>query len=95
MDTAEQLNELEATPQTEGGKITALVIWTSYDDEKRRQTGLSGEETELTDEQYAELGLDKNDLGCIDDHPEGSDRGGYVPTLNDGSYYMENDGEWY
>jgi hypothetical protein len=47
-----------------------------------------------TVEEFKELGLDPNDLGCVEEHPEGSDRGGYVPTLNNGCYYDENGGEW-
>ena len=45
-------------------------------------------------EKYELLGIEDGDLGCIEEHPEGSDRGGYVPTLTNGCYYMENDGEW-
>jgi len=42
------------------------------------------------------VGFEKGYLG---EHPEGSDRGGYVPYVvaKDGqtAYYCENEGEWY
>lgn len=89
MDLADKLNAADPMPRPsiEEGQIAYLYTYDKAD--KWSET-----EVPLTDEQYAELGLDKDDLGCLDDHPEGADRGGYVPTLNDGTYYDENCGEW-
>jgi hypothetical protein len=80
---ADKLNKLRCWPEVSGGKVVCLV----RDD---------GDERELLDEEYEYLGLapDEDDYGCVDAHPEGSDRGGYVPTLRGGSYYYEPAGEW-
>jgi len=50
----------------------------------------TGEETDVTD-QYPGAVL------YVDEHPEGSDRGGYVPWIEMGgqqAFYYEPDGEW-
>lgn len=65
----------------------------------------SGDE-DLTEEQLVELGIDPS-LGYLDDHPEGRDRGGYVPYVvsvhkfevggneyNWTVYFYEPDQEW-
>lgn len=33
-------------------------------------------------------------FGSVEAHPEGSDRGGYVPTLDAGPYFDEGGSEW-
>ena len=85
------LNFKNADPETLGGKVVRLVFYKNNDD-----NGVSVDDTgtEPTAEEFERLGLDPEDLGCVDDHPEGSDRGGYVPTLNNGCYDSENAGEW-
>lgn len=79
----EMLNERGIVPVIKNGKIVRL--------EK------CSEEAEapvpLTDEEYEELELDKEYLGYLQPHPEGSDRGGYRPEINS-FQYDENGGEW-
>ena len=48
----------------------------------------------LTEEQWDYLGLSDGEVGSVEPHPEGSDRGGYVPTLDAGPHYDEGGGEW-
>ena len=87
-----KLNELRISPETAKGKVVEL---SSYD----RTTHTS---TPLENNELVALGLNPEDLGYVDEHPEGSDRGGYVPFLKatcDGVqvefYYYEPAGEWY
>ncbi|RKZ86256.1 MAG: hypothetical protein DRQ39_05955 [Gammaproteobacteria bacterium] len=100
LELARQLTELGVRPETNQGQVVALVR--SY-----REDGVSYEEP-LDVEQLAELGVDPS-LGYVDDHPEGSDRGGYVPyvlcvatyttTYSDTNHYRvrfdENANEWF
>lgn len=74
----ERLNELGVTPVVEDGKVTALV------DE-------NGEALRV--KELEELGLDPENLGSVQPHPEGADRGGYLPEVG-GAQYDENSGEW-
>lgn len=81
---ADKLNELLVIPDCVGGKV-ALERW---EDDKYWKTRL------LTDEEFGYLGLapDEEYYGSLEAHPEGADRGGYVPTLNSGPYHMSDDG---
>lgn len=74
----ERLNELKVTPELEGGKVVSLVD----------QNGESLRTAELE-----ELGLDPENLGSVEPHPEGADRGGYLPEVG-GCQYDENANEW-
>ena len=52
------------------------------------------EEGDATEEKV--VGFDGE--GYVDEHPEGSDRGGFVPYWESGgekAYHYEPDGEWY
>jgi len=82
---SEFLNSKNASPVVEDGKIVALEFYENGD----YDTPLvpSAEDLEW-------LGLDSDDLGCVEPHPEGADRGGYVPTLANGCYYSETSCEW-
>jgi hypothetical protein len=92
VSVAQKLNELLVVPECDGGKVT-LERYTDTDYEETRP---------LNEEELAELAAlgvvpDNNGhFGCLDEHPEGSDRGGYVPTLNDSAstFYYEPSGEW-
>ena len=49
----------------------------------------------LTDDELKSMGFVE---GYVEAHPEGADRGGYVPTVhtaNECAYFDENAGEWY
>ena len=92
MSIVNKLNELSVVPECDGGKVT-LLRYTNDDYDETRKLN----EAELTE--LATLGVvpDENGhFGCVGEHPEGSDRGGYVPTLNGPHYtfYSEHDGEW-
>jgi len=82
---SEFLEAHNASPVVEGGQIVALEFYRheEYDDPY-----------EPSKEDYDRLGLDPEDLGCVEPHPEGADRGGYVPTLTNGCYYSESCCEW-
>jgi len=86
MSVAEKLNEMDIVPVIERGKIVKL--------------SLDGEEdNELSADQYGELGVDPKEIGFLDEHPEGVDRGGWVPTLLTvgqayGPFYSETACEW-
>lgn len=58
-----------------------------------------GQVSHLTDSETEEpVPLPEGVEGYLDDHPEGSDRGGYVPFLYSGLhriYYYEPDGAWH
>jgi len=77
------LNGLKLRPEMGDGKVTDLV---------------TPDGAALGSQDLAKLGLDPSDLGCLDEHPEGSDRGGFVPFVRrlDGAtaYFMEQEGEW-
>jgi hypothetical protein len=83
---SELLTYWGVSPQVEGGQVTGLVV--------EKQVGTAWHENPLEEWQFDLLELDPQDLGCVDEHPEGSDRGGYVPTLTNGCHYDENGGEW-
>lgn len=85
-EASEYLDLLNARPEVDGGRIVELNLHPNENWE---------EPVPISAEQCERLGLDPNDLGCVEAHPEGSDRGGYVPTLSNGCYFMENDGEWH
>lgn len=74
----ERLNDLKVSPVVEDGKVTAL--------EDRNGEHLRQAELE-------ELGLDPDDLGTVEPHPEGADRGGYLPEVG-GAQYSEVANEW-
>lgn len=79
----ERLNELKVSPTVEDGKVTELV------DENNESLRVAELES---------LGLDPDDLGSIEEHPEGADRGGYLPTVRSAdrgdAQYDECDGQW-
>jgi len=80
------LNEQNFFPVVSQGQVTLGKY--ALDDESY-QTELAA-----TDEELSELGFQK---GYVAAHPEGSDRGGYVPTIfcESGAYYYdEGAGEW-
>jgi hypothetical protein len=85
------LNENHFVPVVQKGQVT--LAKTAYDAE-------SGcydyDESETTQEDLEKVGFLE---GWLEEHPEGSDRGGYVPTVffknGQSSYYHENAGEWY
>ncbi len=74
----ERLNDLKVTPVVEDGKVTAL------EDE-------NGEH--LRQAELEELGLDPDNLGTVEPHPEGADRGGYLPDVG-GAQFSEVANEW-
>ena len=83
---AEKLNAIGAMPETSQGKVVTLNV---MDDSRN--------ETALTDEELNMLGIDPSNIGYIDQHPEGSDRGGNVEWVfakDTQAYWMENDGKW-
>lgn len=84
---SEVLTYWNVTPETCGGQVVKLVT------SRKLHSGLWCDE-ELADWQYELLKLDPQNLGCVEPHPEGSDRGGYVPTLTDGTHYDEGGGCW-
>ena len=79
MDLLQELIDREIVPIVLHGKVIQLK---------------KGEDNKLlTAEEYEELGLDKDNLGFLEPHPEGSDRGGYLPQV--GAYqYDENGDGW-
>ena len=88
MTLADKLNELNAFPEVEGGQVK-LLVWTdppTYEQDRP-----------ATDEELKALGIDPSEPGYVTDHPEGSDRGGFVPFVYAGkesAFHSENDGEW-
>jgi hypothetical protein len=85
-DPAGLLTYWSASPEVSGGQVVALYLHPNRDFDNPR---------EPTEEEWEKLGLDPEEsLGCVEEHPEGSDRGGYVPTLDNGCYYNEGAGEW-
>lgn len=105
MKVADKLNALLAVPVCKGGKVR-LERHTNEESNFLFDQTRSLNEEEL--KELADLGLEPDEdgiFGCLDEHPEGSDRGGYVPTITQlaspscgrrGYYthYSENDGEW-
>jgi len=89
-DLGKKLTELGATPTNKGGKITAIRV----DAEGHPDADQWGSR-ELSPEELRALGIDPSNIGSIEPHPEGSDRGGYVPTLPDYTIYDEMAGEWF
>jgi hypothetical protein len=90
---SEKLNDLDVEPKCCGGKVSLL----KYVEGDRRPTSNSSGFVDLTEEDLDWLGLSPDadgDYGTVEEHPEGSDRGGYVPTLSSGEHYDEGDGEW-
>ncbi len=81
---SDKLNELNVKPECNGGKVT---LEERYDRETNKYVA-------LTEEQLDYLGLSDGDVGSVEEHPEGSGRGGYVPMLDAGPYYCEGSGEW-
>ena len=82
---SEFLDLKNASPVVEGGRVVALEFYPEGDYDNPYEPSAKD---------YERLGLDPEDLGCVEPHPEGSDRGGYVPTLTNGCFWMENAGEW-
>ena len=78
------LNLKNASPVVEGGKVVSLEFCRKGDDEPY----------EPSPADYERLGLDPDNLGCVEPHPEGADRGGYVPMLSNGCHYCECACEW-
>lgn len=78
------LNDGNFAPNVEEGQVTSLRVSTQ------------DEEREATPEEVEALGFED---GCIEAHPEGSDRGGYVPFVyhksGAGAYFYEPDNTWY
>lgn len=88
LELAEKLTKLRARVEVAGGRVTRLYRY--YEVEK----GVWAEE-DFTEEQLAELGVDP-ELGYLDDHPEGADRGGYVPfVLSTHTWKLESTGNEY
>jgi hypothetical protein len=86
-ELADKLNDLLVIPDCDEGKVGLE----RYTDDKYEAT------RPLTDEEKGWLGLTPDGdgyYGSVDEHPEGSDRGGYVPTLAAGPHYDEGGGEW-
>lgn len=86
---AEKLNEFGVQPSIDEGQVVSLFTWSEEDDEE--------EQVDLTDEQEKELGIQDGFNGYLVAHPEGSDRGGYVPCISEPNlvYYDENAGRWW
>lgn len=84
-ELCQKLNDLGATPVVDSGVLTGLEV-----------PAVGGGKRLLTRLELRELKLDApgSALGCVDAHPEGSDRGGYVPTLNAGPFYYGPTEEW-
>ena len=82
----EELNSISATPVVQGGVIVRLEKWDEVTEAR----------VPFTLEDYENFGLDPDNLGHLEPHPEGSDRGGYRPELvgTFGVQYDENGGEW-
>lgn len=81
LSLADKLNDLVVQPTCDGGRVSLG----------------DGEGNSLTQEQLDYLGLAPDSdgtFGSVEAHPEGSDRGGYVPTLDAGPYFDEGGGEW-
>jgi hypothetical protein len=100
-ELAKQLTELNVRPETSEGRVVVLTS-------RRREDGVDYEEA-LDAEDFTRLGVDPS-LGYVDEHPEGSDRGGYVPFVlctatyalsgsdekyNYRVYWDENANEWF
>ena len=81
----QMLNDKNARVVVEGGVIVALEFHPDGDYHQPQ---------EPTAADYELLKLDPDNLGCVDEHPEGADRGGWVPTLTNGCYFMEASNEW-
>lgn len=87
---ADLLNFLNAEATVTDGKVVYLTF--------RKKVGRGVyEEVEPTTEQWDRLGLEygSDNLGCLQEHDEGADRGGYVVALDNGCTYSDGDGEWY
>lgn len=77
-------------PIVESGRILRLERshFENYDEPQEEDE--FGEEVELEK-------LIPGAVGSLEEHPEGSDRGGYVPTIhldNRWTYWDEIDGQW-
>jgi len=83
---SEFLEAKNACPLIEKGQIIALEMYKPEDFNFK-------EPYEPTEDDYKFLGLNPEYLGCLEPHPEGADRGGYVPMLTNGCYWMHN--EWH
>jgi hypothetical protein len=86
LSDSDYLNSKNASPEVDGGLVVALTF---YDDQNY------DEPREPTPEEYERLGLNPDYLGCVEPHPEGADRGGYVPTLTNGCHYSDVNCEWF
>ena len=75
------LNDACVIPQVRGGDVTLHVRDSDYN------TGPA-----LTEDELKVFGLTSESL-LLDEHPEGADRGGYVPFAGD-VHYREDLGEW-
>jgi hypothetical protein len=88
----EELEKLEAQPNVEKGQVESVEV---------TQDGST--KTLSLGELATQLGFSGAE-GYVDEHPEGSDRGGFVPTLfffgksegrkPENAFYDENGGEW-
>lgn len=78
-----KLNKLKVHPVVESGVVTRLV-------DRNNEP--------LRHEELKQLGLDPKDLGTLEPHPEGADRGGYVAEVHnnrfDSARYCEGSGQW-
>lgn len=85
MTFAELLNENELVPSCKRGKVTLQVV--SPEDEDAY--------VKASAEVLERVGFKS---GYVEAHPEGSDRGGYVPTVysrdEEVAYYDENGDGW-
>ena len=83
------LNEHNFLPSCRKGQVT--LVKTAYDAES-----CCWEECGTTQEDLDKVGFLE---GYVEGHPEGSDRGGFVPTVysktGQTAYHDENAGEWY
>jgi hypothetical protein len=80
---AEYLNSNDIVPECAKGRVSLV----------RRDD--SDEFIPLALEELSSIGFIED---YVEEHPEGSDRGGYVPTIHTSdecAYYDESAGEWY
>lgn len=82
----DKLNHLDVSPDCSNGKVGL-----------EKYVEATSDYVALTEEELDWLGLEPDSegfYGCVEAHPEGADRGGYVPTLTAGPYYDEGGCEW-
>ena len=81
LELEQKLNDAGLVPQVSGGEVTLHRVDGDYN------FGPA-----LTEAELLEFGLTSESL-LLDEHPEGADRGGYVPFAGD-VHYREDLGEW-